>query len=109
MNFAQRLKETLQTGLDIGFKAGVQKGCDLWMAALAQEGFGAERMIRMYERVEAINNELGIAWMCEPESDYAQEQLDRIWSRSAGTVSRHFATEIRMSSSLTIKGGNENE
>lgn len=37
MNFAQRLKETLQTGLDIGFKAGVQKGCDLWMAALAQE------------------------------------------------------------------------
>ena len=78
MNFAQRLKETLQTGLDIGFKAGVQKGCDLWMAALAQEGFGAERMIRMYERVEAINNELGIAWMCEPESDYAQEQLDRI-------------------------------
>lgn len=25
MNFAQRLKETLQTGLDIGFKAGVQR------------------------------------------------------------------------------------
>lgn len=54
MNFAQRIKETLQTGLDIGFKAGVQKGCDLWMAALAQEGFGAERMIRMYERVEYV-------------------------------------------------------
>ena len=48
------------------------------MAALAQEGFGAERMIRMYDRVEALNKELGIAWMCEPESDYAQEQLDRI-------------------------------
>lgn len=78
MNFAQRLKETLQTGLDTGFKAGVQKGCDLWMAALAQEGFGAERMMRIYDRVEELNKELGIAWMCEPESDYAQEQLDRI-------------------------------
>ena len=78
MNYAQRLKETLRTGLDTGFKAGVQKGCDLWMAALAQEGFGAERMMRLYARVEQINNELGIAWMCEPESDYAQEQLDRI-------------------------------
>ena len=70
MNYAQRLKETLRTGLDVGFKAGVQKGCDLWMAALAQEGF---------------------------------------WSQSAGTVSRHFVTEIRTSSSSTIKGGNENE
>lgn len=78
MRYVDQLDAVGRAAMEIGVEAGMQKVSDMFLAALAQEGFGAERMIRMYERVEAINNELGIAWMCEPESDYAQEQLDRI-------------------------------
>lgn len=78
MNFAKQLTAMNRSSLDIGFKAGFQKGCDLWMAALAKEGFGPERMLRMAEKVEALDKQLGLAWQCEAESDYAQEQLDRV-------------------------------
>ena len=48
------------------------------MLALAQEGFGPGRMQRTAHGVAQLYRELGHAWRNEPESDYAQEQIDRV-------------------------------
>ena len=46
MSYMQKLEQLAQTNLDIGFNAGFQAATDLWMLALAQEGFGPGRMRR---------------------------------------------------------------
>lgn len=78
MSYMQKLEQLAQTNLDIGFSAGFQAATDLWMLALAQEGFGPGRMQRTALRVMDLYCELGHAWRNEPESDYAQEQIDRV-------------------------------
>lgn len=78
MNYMQKLEQLAQANLDIGFNAGFQAATDLWMLALAQEGFGPGRMQRTARRVMELYRELGHAWRNEPESDYAQEQIDRV-------------------------------
>lgn len=78
MNYMQKLEQLAQANLDIGFNAGFQAATDLWMLALAQEGFGPGRMQRTAHGVAQLYRELGHAWRNEPESDYAQEQIDRV-------------------------------
>ena len=78
MSYMQKLELLAQTNLDIGFNAEFQAATDLWMVALAQEGFGPGRMQRTARRVMEPYRELGHAWRNEPESDYAQEQIDRV-------------------------------
>lgn len=78
MSYMQKLEQLAQTNLDIGFNAGFQAATDLWMLALAQEGFGPGRMWRTAHGVAQLYREFGHAWRNEPESDYAQEQIDRV-------------------------------
>ena len=78
MSYMQKLEQLAQANLDIGFRSGFQAATDLWMLALAQEGFGPGRMQRTAHGVAQLYRELGHAWRNEPESDYAQEQIDRV-------------------------------
>lgn len=79
MKYMDRLEQIAQQATDIGFDAGVQKCCDLFLVALAQsEGFGEARIRRVCEAVRALEREYGKAWRNEPESDWAQEQIDRV-------------------------------
>ena len=85
--FADKLiNKTDTTKADIGFWAGFQKACDLFQLALAVEfGFGYERQVRLSEAIKELDQKYGKAWICtDPESDWAQEQIDAVLKRACG-------------------------
>lgn len=92
MNYMQRLDRIARQNAEIGFDAGIQKCCDLFLVALAQsEGFGEARIRRVCEAVQALDQEYGLAWRNEPESDWAQEQIDRVLRGVCGEEFTPFA------------------
>ena len=78
-NFAQRMNGAIDQALDIGFRAGYQKAADLFLVAVAVEfGFGEDRVARLSDRVNKLDQIYGNAWRIDDESDWSQSQIDGI-------------------------------
>ena len=85
MNYMDRLTRATQEAQQMGVRAGYQMAADLFCAALhLQYGFGRDRLIRLSECVAELNTEYGKAWRCEPDSDAAQEHIDRVLREACG-------------------------
>ena len=78
MRYVDQLDAVGRAAMEIGVEAGMQKVSDMFLAALAQEGFGEERLYRLACRVSELDTEFDGAYGCGPEADWLQERLDAI-------------------------------
>lgn len=84
LTYAQKLKIARETELKIGVDTGFQKAADFFGIALYEEGFGEQRLERIARRVMELDDEYGDAWTKSTESDYKQEQIDRVLKKAYG-------------------------
>ena len=84
MKHVNQLEAVSRASLEIGVEAGMQKVSDMFLAALAQEGFGEERLYRLACRVSELDTEFDGAYGCGPEADWLQERLDAILRKACG-------------------------
>lgn len=69
MKYIDQLDAVGRAAMEIGVEAGMQKVSDMFLAALAQEGFGEERLYRLACRVSELDAEFDGAYGCGPEAD----------------------------------------
>lgn len=84
MKYIDQLDAVGRAAMEIGVEAGMQKVSDMFLAALAQEGFGEERLYRLACRVSELDTEFDGAYGCGPEADWLQERLDAILRKACG-------------------------
>lgn len=84
MNYMNKLEAVSRASLEIGVEAGMQKAADLFCAALALEGYGEERLLRITSRALELDQEFDGAYGCGPEADWLQERLDAILRKACG-------------------------
>ena len=85
MKYIDQLEAVSRAAMEIGMEAGMQKVSDMFLAALAQEGFGEERLYRLACRVSELDTEFDGAYGCGPEADWLQERLDTILRKACGS------------------------
>ena len=90
MKYIDQLDAVGRAAMEIGVEAGMQKVSDMFLAALAQEGFGEERLYRLACRVSELDTEFDGAYGCGPEADWLQERLDAILRRSENSITRRY-------------------
>lgn len=66
MKYIDQLDAVGRAAMEIGVEAGMQKVSDMFLAALAQEGFGEERLYRLACRVSELDTEFDGAYGCGP-------------------------------------------
>lgn len=85
VDFMTRMDEVRRNGMANAFDAGVQKGADLILCALALEfGFGPERMRRLAAKVAELDNAHRAAWNGSDEADFHKERIDSVLRIACG-------------------------
>ena len=84
MKYMDKLEAVSRASLEIGVEAGMQKAADLFCAALALEGYGEERLLRITSRALELDQEFDGAYGCGEEADWLQERLDAILRKACG-------------------------
>ena len=97
MKYIDQLEAVSRAAMEIGVEAGMQKVSDMFLAALAQEGFGEERLYRLACRVSELDTEFDGAYGCGPEADWLQERLDAILRKAAARTLSRSASATRIS------------
>ena len=72
MKYVDQLDAVGRAAMEIGVEAGMQKISDMFVAALALEGYGEERLVRLAQRVSELDTEFDGAYGCGPEADWLQ-------------------------------------
>lgn len=103
MKYIDQLEAVSRAAMEIGVEDGMQKVSDMFLAALAQEGFGEERLYRLACRVSELDTEFDGAYGCGPEADWLQERLDGSCARPAARTLSRSASETRTSGNLITK------
>ncbi|MGM9683134.1 MAG: hypothetical protein ACI3XQ_06010 [Eubacteriales bacterium] len=84
MNYAQRVKLSKETYLNIGMEVGAQMMVDFFSIALndpkvlGKSVLGEKRLMIVLQKVHDLDAEFSDAFAVNTESDYLQEKLDRI-------------------------------
>lgn len=84
MKYVDQLNAVGRAAMEIGVEAGMQKISDMFLAALALEGYGEDRLVRLAQRVSELDTEFDGAYGCGPEADWLQERLDAILRKACG-------------------------
>lgn len=85
MKYVDQLDAVGRAAMEIGVEAGMQKISDMFIAALALEGYGEDRLVRLAQRVSELDAEFDGAYGCGPEADWLQERLDAILRKACGS------------------------
>jgi hypothetical protein len=85
MKYVDQLDAVGRAAMEIGVEAGMQKISDMFLAALALEGYGEDRLVRLAARVSELDSEFDGAYGCGPEADGLQERLDAILRKACGS------------------------
>ena len=64
MKYVDQLDAVGRAAMEIGVEAGMQKISDMFVAALALEGYGEERLVRLAQRVSELDTEFDGAYGC---------------------------------------------
>ena len=84
-DFMTRMDEVRRNGMAKAYDAGVHKGPELILCALALEfGFGPERMRRLAAKVAELDNAHRAAWNGSDEADFHKERIDSVLRIACG-------------------------
>lgn len=91
MKHIDRMNALADGAASVGEDVGFQKCADLFFLALIDEGWGEERLKKIFVKVHELQAEYNDAYKCKPESDWLQERMDGKLKRACGAAFVPFA------------------
>lgn len=97
MKYIDQLDAVGRAAMEIGVEAGMQKVSDMFLAALAQEGFGEERLYRLACRVSELDAEFDGAYAAVRRQTGCKNGWTRSCARPAARTLSRSASATRIS------------